>query len=785
MKQVLKPTTHASLIQENNKLQTDLGDVRAQLETERHAREHLEQTVAGESARLSEQHQHTVLAMRRQYSALEREKGLMEQARDSLRQDNEALEKLLQRHKHDFEVQSTDNLEATKLISDAAKKEQAKLQGMLQMMTARTSSLEAAISAVHANALKLCGIAGTQVDLRASTPEEQLECTTNALKNVYDAIMDRDGSQAELLRKAEQLEAEVAGLNQRVLNGKTTTGDAEHRLRLSTLAAQDSNRKFNEVLDQTREAFRNEKGNFQKRLEEARGHALELNGELSTARGQNATLEKNLADLSHQYELANQTIQALTLQVDTQKKQLSDEQGKAQRLQYELNRTGDDLKREKMDLAVANSKLEDAQSREASLNTEVSLLELNAKKSIEALAVAQGIQRKSESAQEHATQREKELDAANDDLHQKVVQMTETLSKQQLDKEALQTEVTRLTLERDGFAKENRDLRTLHDTHVAGTVQQLKALDKRLKENQSDINTANDKLKNAHQDMQLLTAERDSARQKVTSLEEDLGHIHEKLVESQASSTKLKSLLRNSTSTLQATIDERDAQLAEAKQDLAAQTAVNRRTTRSLTAKLNDAESLADIEKQNATKAQQVCRLLEEKNRQLHLKLGDAQGEVDIAIDAASTAKRNNIHLRAAVRDLETKFHMSQLSTQTARLTLSPQRTGGRAGSAVDASQMITTLTVQLDKNAEMHDDIDRMRTESAANERRNYDRRLYNLNGLRKTLDTTIDLEKTLQTASLPPRSATSTPLTTTSRRRPDGQDVPTANESITAGPV
>jgi hypothetical protein len=174
-----------------------------------------------------------------------------------------------------------------------------------------------------------------------------------------------------------------------------------------------------------RNGFHTEKEYFKEQIEAARSQTLEVNRLLSQECDTSEKVKAELADLSQRYHLSQQTTEALTSQVDTEKKQLEAERLKVQvrnrvlrlfclfylqtRRMHVCSSSGhrltafcdtlvfwrqqdmrDELTRVSGDLAITRASLNTGEARSAetkaqedSLRNEIGLLERNATKANE------------------------------------------------------------------------------------------------------------------------------------------------------------------------------------------------------------------------------------------------------------------------------------------------------------------------------------------------------------------------------------------------------------------
>lgn len=349
-------------------------------------------------------------------------------------------------------------------------------------------------------------------------------------------------------------------------------------------------------------------------------------------------------------------------------------------------------------------------------------------------------------AKNAAALRQAELESENDDLTREVSVLSDTLRQTVNEKEALDANLKALEAEHGAVHEQHRGLREVHDNYKSGTQTQLDTLRARIDASQVEIEAANTSLAAAEREMEDLNAELQDTQERVAVLTDALK-------EAEAA----KNQLATSGKGMEANIEQKEAQIDNLQKELATAQAQSARKLKSLNRRLADAESLAEIERQKAAKAAQTMRQLEDKNRRLRNQLAEAQADVEAAESATSQAKRNNVRLRATVQDLESRTAVANKGLQSALLSTTTQPPLSSTNApAVDATRMAADLTLELDKHAQVHTDIEQIREASEAASRQDYDRRINNLQGQMKSLNATAALDRSFQATHRP---TTSTP--------------------------
>jgi chromosome segregation ATPase len=224
-------------------------------------------------------------------------------------------------------------------------------------------------------------------------------------------------------------------------------------------------------------------------------------------------------------------------------------------------------------------------------------------------------------------------------------------------------------------------------------------------------------------------------------------------------------MLTTTVASLRSSLEERETQLVGLEEELETLKAQASRKQKSLNRRLVESETLVQLERRKASKAKLAVIDAEDKNRRLRSQLAATQSEVEIAQDATAAANRNTIRLRAAVRDLESQANVANRGLQTALLSATTKPPGAHGGGGVgntadiDSARIVARLTAQLDKHAQVHGDIERMREEGETSTWQNYDRRINSLEGQLQSLNATIALDKSFQTTHDGLPSTTSTP--------------------------
>lgn len=222
---------------------------------------------------------------------------------------------------------------------------------------------------------------------------------------------------------------------------------------------------------------------------------------------------------------------------------------------------------------------------------------------------------------------------------------------------------------------------------------------------------------------------------------------------------KLKSQLATGRQLMEDQTEQHEAAMAELNDELMSSNSLRTRQKR------NNAERQADLERQLAqqqNKALRAARALEagsDKYRKLRNQLSDMQVEQEALKETAASLRRAEARARAAVAELE--GYNTQLKSENFSLNDQVERVHQKirekdAVAKSTASKLVTGVQSQLQSQDRARADMERARNSTANATKRDFERKISNMQDQVRSLNTSMQLDRSTMVSSTPRGSPT-----------------------------